>query len=185
MLGATNKKSLSLVHYLQSRYLGLEIDYSIGTIVPDASQKKGEVSNVVTGKEGYFFILVDGTWVKVIFQAQATNFFARNGNRRFKSKKEIQIQLLKNEQFINSQLAKVGAESERQGNTTFESISQAEQLIPDGKDDFTSSEEIIYTDLNSGRQAKGNVLVSSDGLVLEDGTPISIQFVSGRFGSRN
>ena len=181
----SSKQVLSLVHFLQSKYLGTTISYHEKKIVKDKPLKLGEVANVVLGKDAYYFILEDDTWVKVIFEVSNSGPLDSNNGRHFKSKKDLQIQVLQAEQFLNATIAKVGTDGGDTGYAPIDSINQAGQLIPNSKEDFTSAEEIIYTDLRSNRQMKGNVLVSLGGIVLDDGSPISILFVSGTFGSKN
>lgn len=179
------KQTLSLAHYLQAKYLGTSISYYNKVIKKGKTTQQGVVSNVVLGKDGYYFILEDNTWIKVVFLVSSTGELGLKGSRFVSSKRDLQLQMLQAEEFLNSSISKVGTDGGDSTFTPITSLSQVSQLLPSSEDDFTSAEEIIYTDVRTDRQMKGNVLVSPGGIVLEDGSPISIEFVSGIVGTKN
>lgn len=182
---SAGKQQLSLAHFLKSRYLGTTISYYDKVIKKGKSTQKGVVANVVLGSDGYYFILEDEIWIKVVFQVTSTGDRGLKGTRFVSSKRDLQIQMLQAEEFLNSSISKVGTDGTGSTFTPITSISKASELLPASDEDFTSAEEIIYTDVRTDRQKKGNVLVSPGGIVLEDGSPISIEFVSGIFGKKN
>lgn len=179
---------LSLVNYLKTKYMGLSISY-VSPILDKKNRDTGEtetligeVIEVVIGANGYKFNLDNGDKVEVVFQvSQRGNLTTR---RLRPSQHNIDMEVLRAEQFMNGAISTVGNSGGSTGiSAGGMNLSQYEGLLNSSSGDLSQGEEVIYTDLRVNREQKGNVVVSREGLYLENGSPVELRFVSERVGS--
>lgn len=179
---------LSLVNYLKTKYMGLTISYEVTVLDKkkrDTGKKEtltGEIVEVVIGANGYKFNLLNDDKVDVVFQV------SQRGNLRTRRLRttphNIDMEVLRAEQFMNGAISTVGNSGSSSGlSAGTVDLNQYSGLLDSASNDLSQGEEIIYTDLRVGREQKGNVVVSRDGLYLENGSPVELRFVSERVGS--
>jgi len=169
------RRSLSIAHYLKTKFLGATVDY----LDPKLSKKKkqdiiltGEVKEIILNTNGYTLVLDDGERLSVLFEV------TQSGDpqlaRRLKTDDmSVQMQVLQAVQFQNSMIASIG----REGAVQSGSLSSLDQLksMSNNNSDFESGEEIVYTDVRTSRKEKGFAFVSIKGLFLESGDPVSVR----------
>lgn len=195
------RQSLSLSDYLKSKYIGTTVTYErkdkskkAKKLVSDApsyptlfggaqneSQEEydnnstgpnsDEVREIVILKDGYQLMLGSGERLNVLFEInQEGNFEA--SQRLAKQRRDLEVQRLKTEEFLNLALTRVGnAEAQSSGPLL---SGQYAELNESTSQDFTSGEEIIYTDRRTSQKKKGFVFVSPNGLFLETGSAVNI-----------
>jgi hypothetical protein len=180
---------LSLVNFLKTKYMGLTISYEVTILdkkkrdTGERMMNTGEIVEVVIGANGYKFNLDNGDKVDVLFEV------SQRGNlrtRRFRtSQHNIDMEVLRAEQFMNGAISSVGTGGSASGlSAGTVDLNQYSGLLESANGDLSQGEEIIYTDLRVNRERKGNVVVSRDGLYLENGSPIELRFVSEQVGSK-
>jgi len=179
---------LSLVNYLKTKYMGLTISYEVPILDKknrDTGEREtlsGEIVEVVIGANGYKFNLLNGDKVDVVFLV--TQRGKLRTRRMQASQRNIEMEVLRAEQFMNSAISTVGNSGNSSGiSSAAVNLNQYEGLLNSNSNDLSQGEEIIYTDLRVNRERKGNVVVSRDGLYLESGSPVELRFVSERVGS--
>lgn len=170
------RKSLSIVHYLKTKYLGTTVEYED----PKLSKKKkqtiklmGEVKEIILNTDGYTLVLDDGVRLSVIFEV------SQSGDpqlaRQLKTDDvSVQMQVLQAMQFENAMLASVGREGGGQSAAAASSLDQLRTLT-NRHSNFESGEEIVYTDLRTSKKEKSFAFVSLKGLFLESGDPVGVR----------
>lgn len=141
-------------------------------------QKESEVMAIIYYSDRYIFKLENGDNVSVNFVVEESGNIRRNPERLEFSKKELEMERLRAEKFINTSIASIA-----NGNSALVSdggsidLSKYETLM-DPQSTLSLGEEIIYTDLRTGHEKKGKINITKKDIYLEDGSPVKIQFVS-------
>ena len=202
-VGQVKRQSLSMADHLRSTYLGTtvtfereakpkqevkkDVDKGLPTLFGsgnnieentaelEAGLTSGEVVSIQVEREGYRLVLDTDEVLKVTFTV-SNGGDLRTAQQASRTYHNLQVQRLKTEEFLNMSLAKVGnPEAKSSGALLSDNY---EQLMQNKGEDFTSGEEIIYTDKRTNRKKKAFVFVSHNGLYLEDGSVVSIELVN-------
>ncbi|RAP38738.1 hypothetical protein DID80_02480 [Candidatus Marinamargulisbacteria bacterium SCGC AAA071-K20] len=170
----------SLSHFMKSKYLGITVDYIDRNqkvkLDEEFNKERGDVVEIITNKEGHFLRLEDKIRLKIEYQV------AQSGDPRFVSQMQgtdeqaLQLQVLQTQAFINQSLASIGTDRAADASSSLVSNAQANSAQSQAPS-FTSSEEIIYTDLRDGRKKKSGAIANLEGVFLTDGSPVVFKFV--------
>jgi hypothetical protein len=171
----------SLSHFLQSKYLGITIDYYDLTedVVLDEefNLKQGDVLEILTNKNGHYLVLEGDIRVRIdysVSQSGDPNFVGQMNGTDTQS---LQLQVLETQSFINQSIASIGNDQASDASSSVLSSAQAANSAQTSSPVFTSSEEIIYTDLRDNRKKKSGAIANLDGVFLVDGAPVIFKFV--------
>ena len=163
--------TMELVDYLKSKYLGKTISLTYKKSFRKMSLK---VKNVIEDEDGHFkLVLSDKSKATFVFQTS----LARPLRNQETSKKYnmMQINNLKSQELINFAIKDtVGESSISSGSSSSLKNLEENMDMYFSKNNFTTSKEIIYTDLKTQKILEDFFVISPNGLSLINGKKISI-----------
>jgi hypothetical protein len=169
---AESENKILLVDYLKSKFLGRTISLSYSNNLRKMSLK---VKNVIEDQENKMFKLELSDKSNAIVHFQT----ARNLRKKEQSKSNkynmMQINSLKSQELINFAIQDTMGESSnsRSGSSSLKNLEENMDLYF-SKNSFTTTKEIIYTDLKSQKIKEDFFVITTEGLFLNDGKKITI-----------
>ena len=161
---------MDLVDFLKSKYMGKPI-YQKN--ISGASSLKLKIVNVIEEEDRYYAVLSNFDRVLISFQTSLTrdlNFINSAGTK----KNNIDLNVLKTQELINKGIQKTLSQSSSLDNTS--PLTNFEKNLDHFKprNDFTTSKEVIYTDIKYNKEISDYFIVTYQGLFLQDGTQVMI-----------
>ncbi len=161
---------MDLVDFLKSKYMGKPI-YQKN--ISGASSLKLKIVNVIEEEDRYYAVLSNFDRVLISFQTSLTrdlNFINSVGTK----KNNIDLNVLKTQELINKGIQKTLSQSSSLDNTS--PLTNFEKNLDHFKprNDFTTSKEVIYTDIKYNKEISDYFIVTYQGLFLQDGTQVMI-----------
>lgn len=170
----------SLSHYLKSKFLGITIDYVDQSKYKGYDDRfkleQGDVLEIITNQSGHFMVLDDGTRVKIEYEVSQSGDPSFIQEMNGTNQQALQMQVLQTQAFINQSLASIGSQGSTDASSALLANAQS-NYTQNQTSSFTSTEEIIYTDLRDNRKKKSGAIANLDGVFLSDGSPVNIKFV--------
>ncbi|RAP28291.1 hypothetical protein DID78_05165 [Candidatus Marinamargulisbacteria bacterium SCGC AG-343-D04] len=162
--------TISLLDYLKPQYLGKKIRVK----VPSGRYVLSKIINVTLDDDRYFVHFDRDIKLKCVF---FTSYVKKAVNRQLDNKKMmLDVQSLKAQETINNVIKNTGKDSQLGFSSS--SIQNLEKNMDKylKKNNFTTTDKIIYTDHVSEKEVADLFIVDLDGLYLSDGTKIFIKF---------
>ena len=161
---------MDLVDFLKSKYMGKPI-YQKN--ISGTSSLKLKIVNVIEEEDRYYAVLSNFDRVLISFQTSLTrdlNFINSAGTK----KNNIDLNVLKTQELINKGIQKTLSQSSSLDNTS--PLTNFEKNLDHFKprNDFTTSKEVIYTDIKYNKEISDYFIVTYQGLFLQDGTQVMI-----------
>jgi len=166
------KNTILLVDYLKSKFLGKSISL---TYANNRRKMKLKVRNVIEDEESKLFKLQLSDKSNAILHFQTSINLLKKNLPKSKKYNMMQINNLKSQELINFAIKDTVGESGN-SNSASSSLKNLEENMDMyfSKNSFTTSREIIYTDLKSQKIKEDFFVVSTKGLFLNDGKKITI-----------
>ena len=169
----SNSNTLYLVDYLKSKYLGKKISI---TYKNGFRKMRLKVINVIEDEKANEFklLLSDKSQAKLVFET-STRVARRRQLENSKKENLLKINTLKSQELINFAI-KDTLDQSGSTNSSSSSLKNLEENMDSyfSKNHFTTSKEIIYTDLKSRKIKEDIFVITTKGLFLNDGRKISI-----------
>ena len=167
-----SKNTIHLVDYLKSKYLGKSISV---TYANNRRKMKLKVKNVIEDKENKLFKVVLSDKSYAVFHFQTALDLRRKEQPKSKKYNMMQINTLKSQELINFAIKDTMGETGN-SNSASSSLKNLEENMEMyfSKNSFTTTQEVIYTDLKSQEIKEDFFVVSTKGLFLNNGKKITI-----------
>lgn len=168
----TPKNTILLVDYLKSKFLGKSISLTYSN---NRRKMKLKVRNVIEDEENKLFKLQLSDKSNAILHFQTSINLRKKDQSKSKKYNMMQINNLKSQELINFAIKDTVGEKGN-SNSSSSSLKNLEENMDMyfSKNSFTTSKEIIYTDLKSQKIKEDFFVVSTKGLFLNDGNKITI-----------
>ena len=167
-----SKNTIYLGDYLKSKYLGKSISV---TYANNRRKMNLKVVNVIEDKENKLFKVVLSDKSFAVFNFQTSLDLRRKEQPNSKQYNMMQINTLKSQELINFAIKDTMGETSN-SNSASSSLKNLEENMEMyfSKNSFTTTQEIIYTDLKSQEIKEDFFVVSTKGLFLSNGNKITI-----------
>ena len=170
LFGQQTTNQINLVDFLKSKYMGKQIyQKNMG----GGSSLKLKIVNVIEEEGRYYAVL--STFDRALFSFHTSltrnlNFINNVGTK----KNNIDLNVLKTQELINKGIQKTLSQSSSLDNTS--PLTNFEKNLDHFKprNDFTTSKEVIYTDIKYNKEISDYFIVTYQGLFLQDGTEVRI-----------
>jgi len=168
----SSQATMELLDYLKPKFLGKSISVKYSN-----SQRtmRLKVRNVLEDSETgeYKLLLSDGSKALLAFQTTIQTLL--RDQRNTKKYNMMQLNTLKSQEMINFAIKDTMAETDISSSSS-SSLKNLEENMDMyfSKNNFTTTKEIIYTDLRSQENKEDFFVISPEGLYLKDGKKITI-----------
>lgn len=168
----SSQSTMELLDYLKPKFLGKSISVKYSN-----SQRtmRLKVRNVLEDSETgeYKLLLSDGSKALLAFQTTIQTLL--RDQRNTKKYNMMQLNTLKSQEMINFAIKDTMAETDISSSSS-SSLKNLEENMDMyfSKNNFTTTKEIIYTDLRSQENKEDFFVISPEGLYLKDGKKITI-----------
>jgi hypothetical protein len=161
---------IELVDFLKSKYLGKKI-YQRSNTPRQSIQLR--IVNVIEEEDRFYAVL--SNYDKVLFSFKTSlEVNPQISQNNFSQKTVLDFNVLKTEELINKGIQKTLSDSN--SSTSLSTLSNFENNMDSVKprNDFTTSKEIIYTNIRSNKEVSDYFIVTYQGLFLSNGTRIQV-----------